>query len=79
MGAAIGVSTDAGYAKLNGETPVTIANALVKLADSMATGAGIVAADAHVNTIGFMTHFVWALILSAVVFMAFSFIIKQDG
>jgi len=38
MSAAIGVSADAGYAKINDETPVTVANGLVKLADGLRMG-----------------------------------------
>jgi hypothetical protein len=44
MGAAIGVSADASYAKLNDQTPVTIANGLVKLADALTKSVGLVAA-----------------------------------
>ena len=77
--AAIGVSADAGYAKLNDETPVTVANALVKLADALAKGIGLIAADAHVSVAEVTPNFVWSLILSTVVFMGLSFLVKHDG
>jgi hypothetical protein len=63
MGAAIGVSADASYAKLSDQTPVTIANGLVKLADALTKSIGLVAADAQVSMVAGVTpYFVWAFI-----------------
>ncbi len=80
MGAALGVTADAGYARLNDQTPITIANALVKLADSMIKGVGLIAADAQVGGISTVTPtFVWAFIISLIFFMGFSFLVDHDG
>jgi hypothetical protein len=78
MGAAIGVSADAGYAKLNDQTPITVANALVKMADSITEGVGLIAADAKVNLPDLTPWGVWAFILSLIAFMGFSFLIRHD-
>ena len=79
MGAAIGVSADAGYAEVNDQTPVTVANALVKVADSLTKSIGIITADAHVAITEVTPIFVWSLILATIVFMGLSFLIKHDG
>ena len=79
MGAAVGVSADAGYAKFNDETPITVANALVKLADSLTKGMGLITTDAHVNVNHVTPSFVWAFIFSTIVFMGLSFLVKHDG
>jgi hypothetical protein len=80
MGAALGVTADAGYARLNDQTPITIANALVKLADSMIKSVGLIAADAQVGGIAAVTPtFVWAFIISLIFFMGFSFLVDHDG
>ena len=79
MGAAVGVSADAGYAKFNDETPITVANALVKLADTLTKSIGLVTSDAHINIDQVTPSFVWAFIFSTIVFMALSFLVKHDG
>jgi hypothetical protein len=80
MGVAMGVSADAGYAQLNDQTPITVANGLVKLADALTKSVGLIAADAQVSMVAGVTpYFVWAFIISIIVFMGFSFLIKHDG
>ena len=79
MGAALGISADAGYAKLNNQSPVTVANGLTDLADSLINGIGIVAKDAHVAVSQAVPFGVWAFILSMIAFMGLSFLIKHDG
>lgn len=80
MGAFIGVSMDGAYAKLSDATPVTMANALVDLARNIAQAIDIIngeteiaAAQATINT------GIWAFILSTIVFMLLSFLIRHDG
>lgn len=79
MGAAIGVSADASYAKLSDQAPVTVANALVRLADALTASVGLIAADAHVSVAEVTPTFVWSFILSMIVFMGLSFLITHDG
>ena len=79
IGAALGVTADGGYAKLSQETPVTIANGIVKLADALVTGLGLIAKDAHVAFENAAPYGVWSFILSMAVFMLLSFLIKHDG
>ena len=79
MGAALGVTADGGYAKLSQETPVTIANGIVKLADGLVTGLGLIAKDAHVTFAHAAPYGVWSFILAMAVFMLLSFLIKHDG
>jgi hypothetical protein len=79
-GSGYGVSADAGYAKLNDQTPITVANGLVKLADALTKSVGLIAADAQVSMVAGVTpYFVWAFIISIIVFMGFSFLIKHDA
>lgn len=80
MWAAIGVTADAAYAKLNDQGQVTIANALmklvdglVKLGDALVKSSGIVAVDARTKIAAVTPDFVWALILSLILFMWLSF------
>lgn len=79
MGAAIGVSADAGYAKVTEAAPVTIANALVEWADSLMTAIGLISASSGVNVTDVAKNFVWAFILAIVMFMGLSFLVKHDG
>jgi hypothetical protein len=79
MGAAIGVSSDAGYAQLNDKTPVTVATGLVKLAGSLIKSITLISNDARVNIAAVTPVFVWAFILSMAVFMLLSFLITHDG
>jgi hypothetical protein len=74
--AIIAVSADAAYAKLNDQTPVTVANALMKLAegaaklaDAIVRGAGITAVDTRLKIATVTPDFVWTLILCAILFI----------
>lgn len=79
MGAALGVSADAGYAKMNEETPITIANALVKLTNSIVKAIDIVSVESGGEIIDLVPYGVWSFILSSIVFMILSFLVKHDG
>jgi len=80
----IGVSADAAYAKINDQTPITVASTLVRLAEAIIKLGDIVirslgvpiAADARARsaaaTGSVAPEFVWAFILALVVFLAFS-------
>jgi hypothetical protein len=77
---AIGVSADAAYARINDQVPVTIANVLVRLADSMIKlgdivlrSLGVPMLDARPRTaVPVAPEFVWAFILGLIFFLAFS-------
>jgi hypothetical protein len=82
--AAIAVSADAACAKLNDQTPVTMANALMKLAegaaklaDSLLKGVGIAAAGTQVKIAAVIPDFVWTLILCAILFAWLGFSGKE--
>ena len=88
---AIGVSADAAYAKINDQTPVTIASTLVRLAESIIKlgdivirGLGVpVIVDARGRTASIATasvalEFVWAFILALVLCLAFSLIRSEE-
>jgi len=75
--AAIAVTADAAYARLNDQQPVTLANELtkiidagVKLADPLIRGLGLTAADPRVKVGAVAPDFVWALILSLIAIIA---------
>ena len=85
---AIGVTADAAYARVNDQTPVTIASALVTLAEAiiqrgniMISSLGIpaVAADPRFrgSPVSVAPEFVWAFILALIVFMTFS-LVRRD-
>jgi hypothetical protein len=87
---AVGITADAAYARVNDQTPLTIASALVKLAeaviklgDIMIRSLGIPAvADrggraAAAAPVSVAPEFVWAFILALVVFLAFSLMRKE--
>jgi hypothetical protein len=81
---AIGITADAAYARVNDQTPVTIASALVKLAEAIiklgdilirSLDIPLVASDPRIRTAGPVTvapEFVWAFILGLIVFLAFT-------
>ncbi len=86
MWGAIGVVADAAYAKLNDQAPVTVANAVVKLADAVVKlgdaiikGVGIAPADARGKIAAVTPDFVWALILSMILFMWLRFMAGRGG
>jgi hypothetical protein len=80
----IGITADAAYARVNDQTPVTIASALVKLAEAiiklgniMINSLGIPAVNADPRfraggPVSVAPEFVWALILGLVVLLAFN-------
>lgn len=85
MWLAIGVSADAAYAKLNDQPSFTIANGLmrlfdglVKLVDTLLKGIGIGTADARVKLGAVTPDFVWALILSLILFLWLSFLLRRE-
>jgi hypothetical protein len=79
MGAAIGVSADGAYAGFTDQTPVIIANALVKLAHGIGQGVGLIATDAgsHIDS-SILPVGVWSFIGASVIFMGASFFIEHD-
>ncbi len=84
--AAIAVTADAAYAKLNDQAAVTMANAFTKIVDAFVKltepvirGLGLAAADPRVKVGAVAPDFVWAVILSLIAIMAigFSFAARQ--
>ncbi len=78
--AAIGVTADAAYARLNDVAPVTVAgmlikavDACVKLSEPLIKGVGLAGANPRVKVDAVAPDFVWALILSLIVTMAIVF------
>jgi hypothetical protein len=78
--AAIGVTADAAYARLNDQAPVTVAGALtkvidacVKLSEPLIKGVGLAAANPRAKVEAVAPDFVWALILSLIVTIAIVF------
>ena len=78
--AAVAVTADAAYAKLNDQTPVTVVSgiakfteALVKLGDGIIRGVGLPTADARVKMASVTPDFFWALILTTILLMAVGF------
>jgi hypothetical protein len=75
--AAIAVTADAAYARLNDQAPVTLANALakvidaiLKLAEPLLRALGLWVADPRLKVGAVAPEFVWALILSLIATMA---------
>ena len=78
--AGIAVTADAAYARLNDQTPVTLANALMKIADAavklsdpLIRGLGLTAGDPRVKVGAVAPDFVWALVLSLITLIAIDF------
>jgi hypothetical protein len=80
---AIGITADAAYARVNDQAPLTIASALVKLAeaiiklgDIMIRSLGIPAVErgarAAAAPVSVAPEFVWAFVLALIVFLLFS-------
>jgi hypothetical protein len=78
VGAAVGVSADGAYANLTDQTPVTIATALVNLANGLAKAVGLIASDAKLEIMEFIPLGVWSFILCTVAIMGASFLIKHN-
>ena len=80
----VGVVADAAYAKLNDQTPVTIASllvqfteAIVKLVDILVRSIGIAGTDLRGAITAVTPAFVWAVILTATLLMAIALIGRQ--
>ncbi|MGO9545841.1 MAG: hypothetical protein ACLPPF_13760 [Rhodomicrobium sp.] len=78
--ASVAVTADAAYARLNDQTPVTLANALakiidagVKLSEPLIKGAGLAAGDPRAKVGAVAPDFVWALVLSLIAMIAIGF------
>jgi hypothetical protein len=76
----VAVTADAAYARLNDQTPVTLASALirivdacVKLAEPLIRGVGLAAGDPRAKVAAVAPEFVWALILTLIVMLATGF------
>jgi hypothetical protein len=79
---AIGITADAAYARVNDQTPVTIASALVKLAEAIIKLGDIIIRSLGIPAVpvtragpaslSVAPEFVWAFILSLILFMAFT-------
>jgi len=86
---AIGVSADAAYAKVNDQAPLTIANALVKLAeafiklgDILIKSVGLVITDGRGRgpvAASVAPEFVWAFILALILFLAMNFFRSREA
>jgi len=73
----VAVTSDAAYARLNDQVPLTLANALtkiidafVKLAEPLIKGIGLTAADPRLKVGAVAPDFVWALILTLMAMIA---------
>lgn len=86
---AIGVTADAAYARVNDQAPVTIATALVKLAESiiklgdiLIRSLGIPLVDARLRagpaSASVAPEFVWAMILALIVFLGISLVRRAE-
>jgi len=79
MGTALGISADAGYAQLNNKTPVTVANALIELANSFTQAFNKISENAGIRAAEVTPLFVWTFIGAVILFMLLSFLIKHDA
>lgn len=83
---AIGITADAAYARVNDQVPVTIASALVKLAEAIIKLGNImigsfgfpVSPNLRASPVSVAPEFVWAFILALIVFMTFSLMRRAD-
>lgn len=80
----LGVIADAAYARLNDQTPVTIANLVVKLGESMVKlveivvrSFGVGGPDLRAKMTAVAPDFVWALILTATVVLVITLTGRQ--
>jgi hypothetical protein len=83
--AAIAITADAAYAKLNDQSPVTVANTLTKvvdagakLADPLIRGLGLGGGDPRAKVAAVAPDFVWALILSLIALISMGFIFSSS-
>ncbi len=86
---AVGITADAAYARVNDQPPLTIASALVKLAEAIiklgdimiySLGVPAVAGDlrGRAAPVSVAPEFVWAVILALIVFLAFSLVRRES-
>jgi hypothetical protein len=80
----LGVVADAAYAKLNDQTPVTVANLLVRLGESMVKlievvirSFGIGGADLRAKMTAVAPEFIWALLLTTTLLLIISLAGRQ--
>jgi len=85
MWAGIAIGADAAYAKLNDQTPVTLANALTKFVDAIMKLAGILLKNAGPRILdiksklgAFTPDFVWAFILILVAALWLSLSLRRN-
>jgi hypothetical protein len=79
FGAAVGITADGAYATFTDQTPVTVANGLVRLAHGLGKAVGIVATDAGAQQLAVIPIGVWSFILCTVAIMGASFLVKHDA
>jgi len=79
FGAAVGVTADGAYATFTDQTPVTIANGLVRLADGLGKAVGLITANAGIGDVMVIPVGVWSFILCTVAIMGASFLVTHDG
>jgi hypothetical protein len=79
FGAALGITADGAYATFTDQTPITIANGLVRLANSLGKAVGLIAADAGIGPLTVIPIGVWSFILCMIAIMGASFLVKHDG
>jgi hypothetical protein len=84
--AAITVTADAAYARLNDQAPLTIVNVFTKVVDGimklvfpLIRDLGLSVADPRYKVVAVAPDFVWALILSLAALMSFAFVFPSQG
>jgi hypothetical protein len=84
--AAITVTADAAYARLNDQVPVTLVNVFTKVVDAimklvfpLIRDLGLPVTDPRNKVVAVAPDFIWALILSLVVLMSLAFIFPSQG
>jgi hypothetical protein len=83
--AAITVTADAAYARLNDQAPLTLVNAFSKVVDAimklvfpLIRGLGLSVTDPRYKVVAVAPDFIWALILSFVVLMSLTFVFPSQ-
>jgi hypothetical protein len=84
--AAITVTADAAYARLNDQAPLTVVNAFTKIVDAimklvfpLIRDLGLPVADPRFKVVAVAPDFIWALILSLVVLMSLASVFPSQG
>ena len=80
IGMVTGVAADGGYAQLTDQTPVTVANGIVRLAEGLIKGVGIAATSAGANVLASnsIKIGVWSFIVCTIAIMGASFLVKHE-